>query len=120
MTEMSADPHSSAVADQEPQIPRLVEGLKSSSHWPSSAIHTKVHTETTQLPTEGKVYPPNSRRLTVKHLKLLAEALELPTSSSGDGQWNEWMPDELLLQLAGHLRRRVLQEWNLMSRTEKS
>ena len=43
----------------------------------------------------------------------------LPTLERA-GQWNERTPEELLLQLAGHLRGRALQEWNLMSRTEKS
>ena len=43
----------------------------------------------------------------------------LPTLERA-GQWNEWTPEELLLQLAGHLRGRALQEWNLMSTTEKS
>ena len=43
----------------------------------------------------------------------------LPTLERA-GQWNEWMPEELLLQLAGHLRGRALQEWNLLSQSEKS
>ena len=29
--------------------------------------------------------------------------------------WNNWMGDELTIQLAGHLRVRALQEWNLLS-----
>ncbi len=29
--------------------------------------------------------------------------------------WNEWSKEELLLQLAGHLRGRALQEWNLLA-----
>ena len=29
-------------------------------------------------------------------------------------EWNAWEPDELLLQLAGHLRGRALQEYNLL------
>ena len=33
--------------------------------------------------------------------------------------WNEWTEDELLLQLAGHLRGRALQEWELLSTTSK-
>lgn len=34
--------------------------------------------------------------------------------------WNEWTGSELLLQLAGHLRGRALQEWNLLDEDEKS
>ena len=33
--------------------------------------------------------------------------------------WNEWTEDELLLQLAGHLRGRAPQEWALLSTTSK-
>ena len=33
--------------------------------------------------------------------------------------WNEWTEDELLLQFAGHLRGRALQEWALLSTTSK-
>ena len=34
--------------------------------------------------------------------------------------WNGWSEEELLLQLAGHLRGRALQEWNLLDDTSKS
>ena len=34
--------------------------------------------------------------------------------------WNEWSDEDLLLQLAGHLRGRALQEWNLLDETDKS
>jgi hypothetical protein len=34
--------------------------------------------------------------------------------------WNEWGESETLLQLAGHLRGRALQEWNLMDGSEKA
>ena len=34
--------------------------------------------------------------------------------------WNEWMEGELLLQLAGHLRGRALQEWGLLDDTSKA
>ena len=30
--------------------------------------------------------------------------------------WNQWTEEEQLIQLAGHLRGHVLQEWNLMGR----
>ena len=34
--------------------------------------------------------------------------------------WNGWTPEELLMQFAGHLRGRALQEWNqLAPRTER-
>ena len=33
--------------------------------------------------------------------------------------WNEWTKDELLLQLAGHLHGRALQEWALLSTISK-
>ena len=34
--------------------------------------------------------------------------------------WNGWSNEELLLQLAGHLRGKALQEWNLMGQAEKA
>ena len=33
--------------------------------------------------------------------------------------WNEWMEEERLMQLAGHLRGRALQEWGLLSTDNK-
>ena len=35
-------------------------------------------------------------------------------------KWNDWTESEQLIQLAGHLRGRALQEWNLMEETDKS
>ena len=34
--------------------------------------------------------------------------------------WNDWSEVETLIQLAGHLRGRALQEWNLLSETDRS
>ena len=34
--------------------------------------------------------------------------------------WNNWSEEEMLMQLAGHLRNKALQEWNLMSLQERS
>jgi len=34
--------------------------------------------------------------------------------------WNEWTPEESLMQLAGHLRGRALQEWKLLLPDEKA
>ena len=34
--------------------------------------------------------------------------------------WNEWTPEESLMQLAGHLRGRALQEWKLLLPEEKA
>ena len=34
--------------------------------------------------------------------------------------WNEWSDEEKLIQLAGHLRGKALQEWNLVPEEEKS
>ena len=35
-------------------------------------------------------------------------------------EWNTWGSDELLLQLAGYLKGRALQEWNLLTEMERS
>ena len=34
--------------------------------------------------------------------------------------WNSWTEDDLMIQLAGHLRGRALQEWDLLTGEEKS
>ena len=43
----------------------------------------------------------------------------LPTFERA-AHWNSWSEDEKLLQVAGYLRRKALQEWNLLSGTQKS
>ena len=43
----------------------------------------------------------------------------LPTLERA-GVWNAWSNEELLMQLAGHLRGRALQEWDLLTPEEKS
>ena len=35
-------------------------------------------------------------------------------------EWNKWTPEERPIQLAGHLQRQALQEWNLLSGEEKN
>ena len=42
----------------------------------------------------------------------------LPTLKRA-AEWNGWTEGDLLLQLAGHLKGRALQEWNLMANNEK-
>ena len=42
----------------------------------------------------------------------------LPTLKRA-ADWNEWTADDLLIQLAGHLKGRALQEWNLLSHSER-
>jgi len=39
----------------------------------------------------------------------------LPYESCHMDTWNRWREEEKLLQLAGHLRGKALQEWNLIS-----
>ena len=33
--------------------------------------------------------------------------------------WNNWSDNDCLVQLAGHLRKKALQEWNLLTEDEK-
>ena len=35
-------------------------------------------------------------------------------------EWNKWTKDELLIQLAGHLKGRARQEWSLLSESDKT
>ena len=34
--------------------------------------------------------------------------------------WNRWSEEELLMQLAGHMRGRALQEWDLLGESDKA
>ena len=43
----------------------------------------------------------------------------LPTLQRA-ADWNGWIPDDLLIQLAGHLKGRALQEWNLLFASERA
>ena len=43
----------------------------------------------------------------------------LPTLARA-AKWNGWTKDELLIQLAGHLKGRARQEWSLMSESDKA
>ena len=43
----------------------------------------------------------------------------LPTLTRAS-RWNEWTPEESLMQLAGHLRGHALQEWTLLEDREKN
>ena len=43
----------------------------------------------------------------------------LPMLERG-ADWNRWSSEEKLMQLAGHLRGKALQEWNLMSALDKA
>ena len=43
----------------------------------------------------------------------------LPTLSRA-ADWNSWTEEDLLIQLAGHLKGRALQEWNLLSDDDRA
>ena len=43
----------------------------------------------------------------------------LPTLARA-ARWSGWSKDELLIQLAGHLKRHARQEWSLMSEGDKA
>lgn len=43
----------------------------------------------------------------------------LPTLERA-ANWNDWMPGDLLIKLAGHLKGRTLQEWNLLPADERT
>ena len=43
----------------------------------------------------------------------------LPTFEKA-ASWNKWTDGEKVIQLAGHLRRRALMEWNLVEETDKN
>ena len=63
----------------------------------------------------------------VRHLQLILSLLKIKEMRFDDwiptleraAAWNNWSEEEKLMQLAGHLRSKALQEWGLMSPDEK-
>ena len=109
------------LVDKEERIRSLLEKiqqLEAGNHEPVAAVPpatTLATTPTTKMPTanlgrRGKAPPVDQfsgdqRDLTFDDW--------LPTLERA-AQWNAWTEAELLLQLAGHLRGRAFQEWNLI------
>ena len=85
----------------------------------SEAEHRPLWEEespTLGLPRRGKAPPVDS--FSGESPDMLFEDW-LPTLQRA-AEWNRWSQRETLIQLAGHLRGRALQEWGLLSALEKS
>ena len=103
--------------------------LSAASHF--SAVDTRVDSPETHGRREAHkpepVHPAGSRvhhgkappvdSITGKHLEIHFD--ECLPSLGRAHDWNDWTKEELLLQLAGHRRARVLQEWGILETDTK-
>ena len=83
---------------------------------PASVTPSSSSSSATQPRRWGKAPPVDM--FTGDNLELRLEDW-LPTLERAS-TWNNWTPEELLIQFAGHLRGRAFQEWNLMSADDKA
>ena len=131
--------HDELMMEKESEIERLREQLRllrrhspredsprshhqsSREHSPLSGEHDSPSTErepvtSTRIVRQGKAPPINP--FTGENLEVTLNdwLMSLQRAST----WNGWTEEELLIQLAGHLRGQALQEWNLLAKSEKS
>ena len=101
--------------------PRTSTSTKSRESSPSSTISSASDRSSAEvsgkspLKRMGKAPPVDQFHGEGRSLKLDEW---LPTFERA-ATWNAWTEDDKLLQLAGHLRGRALQEWSLLQETEK-
>ena len=103
----------------------------------SSYSATSAHSSSVVPTTTADVIVPRSERDTVvrSYTSRVGKAspIDTFTGENSDVLWEDWLPtfecaahwnnwseDEKPLQLAGYLRKKVLQEWNLLSGTQRS
>ena len=101
------------------------------------AEHSAHNSPVVTTTTTGVIVPRRSERETVvrSHTSRVGKAppIDTFTGENSDVLWEDWLPtferaahwndwseDEKLLQLAGYLRKKALQEWNLLSGTQRS
>ena len=96
-----------------PHRPAEEEDERESTHTSSSG--PRPVPETSNKPRRGKAPPvdPFSGESDEVQLDDWLPALERAAS------WNEWSEEDRLLQLAGHLRKKALQEWGLIEESNK-
>ena len=114
------------IAQQEAEIRRLKELLSysgSRADSPVSDISNTSHSGEGDLPRaaacrprRGKAPPVDSFTGEDREVRFDDWLPSLKRAST----WNEWTNEELLLQLAGHLRGRALQEWGLIDEESKN
>ena len=114
------------IGQQEAEIKRLKDLLATSSSRPDSPVSDASSYSTngdhelpctaTRKPRRGKAPPVDPFTGENPEMRLDDWLPSLQRAST----WNEWTDEELLLQLAGHLRGRALQEWGLLDVDSKS
>ena len=95
--------------------------VESSEDWsregiPSSAIENEARAIQSMMRRRGKAPPVDSFTGEDPEIRLEDWLPALQRAS----EWNGWSNADQLLQLAGHLRGRALQEWNLLEKSDKS
>ena len=112
------------ITQREAEIKRLKELLSTAGPRPDSPVSDMhSHNGDHELPhvgarrsRRGKALPVDPFTGENPEMRLDDWLLSLQRAST----WNEWTDEELLLQLAGHLRGRALQEWGLLDEYSKS
>ena len=125
--------HDQSLSEKDAEIARLKEQLAMShsprssvrdDHSPRSSVRDDLSEPDLDLPRppspariirRGKAPPVDS--FTGENPEVILDDW-LPSLKRAS-QWNGWTPDELLLQFAGHLRGRALQEWSLLDEDDK-
>ena len=129
--------HDELVAEKEAEIQKLKDELsraRRSCESASPVVHPVSHPSHTSRvhdsTPEGTSEEDETR--VIKKRRGRAPPLESFTGESDDttlddwllglqrvAEWNHWSDEEVLIQLAGYLRGRALQEWNLLSKDER-
>ena len=116
--------YDSVIAEKDVEIEELKHSLQEatslSGHDPVEALEVPRHRPSGITPAEhrgrrGKAPPVDP--FTGKSPEMRFDDW-LPSLERAS-QWNEWSEEELLMQLAGHMRGRALQEWSLIGAESK-
>ena len=106
---------STPLSDVESSIPDILRiGLE--RVFRVAAVENDARAIQSRMRRRGKAPPVDSFTGEDPEIRLEDWLPALPRAS----EWNGWSNADQLLQLAGHLRGRALQEWNLLEKSDKS
>ena len=131
--------HDELMMEKESEIERFREQLRLlRKHSPrEDSLRSRHQSARKHSPLSGEHDAPSTEREPVMNTRIVRQGKAQPIdpfigenlevilndwlmSLQRASAWNGWTEEELLIQLAGHLRGRALQEWNLLAKSEKS